>query len=97
MKFKTKKIVDLIRSALLSPVVTENPMDEALKKKEKIPEEFCSGLLAEDEPKPDPYWLQIFFSFAPEEARRQPDWRHCGVLGPLLANICPGASKHLLA
>jgi hypothetical protein len=32
-EIRDKKIVDLIRAALLTPVVTTKPMDEALKKK----------------------------------------------------------------
>ncbi|KAJ4773783.1 hypothetical protein LUZ62_058040 [Rhynchospora pubera] len=87
-EIRDKKIVDLIRAALLTPLITANPMDEALKKKKKSRKYQKKRVLAEDEPKPDPYWLQTFFGFAPEEARKQPDWGHCGVLSPLLANIC---------
>lgn len=86
-EIRDKKVVDLIRAALLTPLITANPMDEALKKKKKRKNQK-KRVLADDEPKPDPYWLQTFFGFAPEEARKQPDWGHCGVLSPLLANIC---------
>ncbi|KAL9320623.1 hypothetical protein ACSQ67_012462 [Phaseolus vulgaris] len=46
------------------------------------------ALVTPDEPKPDPYWLDTFFGFAPEEANMVPNWGHCGVLSPLLANVC---------
>ncbi|PPR92990.1 hypothetical protein GOBAR_AA27683 [Gossypium barbadense] len=46
------------------------------------------ALVTPDEPKPDPYWLETFFGFAPEEAEKLPSWGHCGILSPLLANIC---------
>ncbi|XP_026391867.1 nuclear intron maturase 1, mitochondrial-like [Papaver somniferum] len=45
-------------------------------------------ILNEDEPKPDPYWLRTFFDFAPEEAIRVPWYGHCGILSPLLSNVC---------
>lgn len=83
-----KKVVDLIRSALLTPVVTGRPGDEDASKKKKKRKYQKKKVLPEGEPKPDPYWLQTFFGFAPEEALTQPDWGHCGVLSPLLANVC---------
>lgn len=85
---RDKKVVDLIKSALITPVITGRPEDEeAAKKKKKKRKYQKKRVLAEDEPKPDPYWLQAFFGFAPEEAEKLPDWGHCGVLSPLLANI----------
>ncbi|GAB2276298.1 Nuclear intron maturase 2, mitochondrial [Dionaea muscipula] len=52
----------------------------------KVSEE--TRVLADDEPKPDPYWLESFFGFAPEEAGKNSlIWGHCGILSPLLANI----------
>jgi retron-type reverse transcriptase len=57
------------------------------RKKKKRRRENSRRVLAEDEPKPDPYWLQTF-DFAPEEARKQPYCGHWGVVSPLLANIC---------
>ncbi|RLN17639.1 putative mitochondrial protein ymf11-like [Panicum miliaceum] len=84
---RDKKVVDLIRSALLTPVVTAS--DDAGVKKKKTKRKYQKKkVLPEGEPKPDPYWLQTFFGFAPEEAQMQPDWGHCGVLSPLLANVC---------
>ncbi|WVZ57700.1 hypothetical protein U9M48_008053 [Paspalum notatum var. saurae] len=83
---RDKKVVDLIRSALLTPVVTAS--DDAAPKKKTKRKYQKKKVLPEGEPKPDPYWLQTFFGFAPEEALTQPDWGHCGVLSPLLANVC---------
>jgi hypothetical protein len=49
VKFEIKKIVDLIRAALLTPVITANPMD-ALKERKKI----------KDEEKPaEGFWLKM--------------------------------------
>jgi hypothetical protein len=45
-------------------------------------------ILSDDEPKPDPYWLRTFYSFAPKEAAKVPSYGYCGVLSPLLANVC---------
>uniref|UniRef100_A0A0E0E9S9 Domain X domain-containing protein n=1 Tax=Oryza meridionalis TaxID=40149 RepID=A0A0E0E9S9_9ORYZ len=85
---RDKKVVDLVRSALLTPPVTARPGDEDAAKKKKKRKYQKKKVLPEGEPKPDPYWLQTFFGFAPEEALTQPDWGHCGVLSPLLANVC---------
>ncbi|CAL1401802.1 unnamed protein product [Linum trigynum] len=82
---RDKKIVDLIKSALTTPVIktaVEPPKKKTKRKHQK------KRVLAEDEPKPDPYWLDTFFGFAPEEAEKQPSWGHCGILSPLLANVC---------
>lgn len=85
---RDKKVVDLIKSALVTPVVTGRPGDDEAAKKKKIKRKYQKKrVLAEDEPKPDPYWLQTFFGFAPEEAEKLPNWGHCGVLSPLLANV----------
>ncbi|KAK8963737.1 hypothetical protein KSP40_PGU007592 [Platanthera guangdongensis] len=84
---RDRKIIDLIKSALVTPVITGNPAADEAKKKKKKRKYQKKRILADDEPKPDPYWLQTFFGFAPEEASKYPDWGHCGVLSPLLANI----------
>ncbi|XP_058104167.1 nuclear intron maturase 2, mitochondrial [Magnolia sinica] len=81
---RDKKVVDLIKSALVTPVITSQVVEEK-KKKRKYQKK---RVLAEDEPKPDPYWLEAFFGFAPEEAEKLPSWGHCGILSPLLANVC---------
>ncbi|KAM7278871.1 hypothetical protein ACFE04_006005 [Oxalis oulophora] len=82
---RDRKVVDLIKSALVTPVITtkfEEPKKKIKRKYQK------KKVLAEDEPKPDPYWLDTFFGFAPEEAEKVPSWGHCGILSPLLGNIC---------
>ncbi|GAV62870.1 RVT_1 domain-containing protein/Intron_maturas2 domain-containing protein [Cephalotus follicularis] len=82
---RDKKVIDLIKSALVTPVITtkfEVPKKKTKRKYQK------KRVLAEDEPKPDPYWLETFFGFAPEEADKLPSWGHCGILSPLLANVC---------
>ncbi|KAG2676548.1 hypothetical protein I3760_12G057600 [Carya illinoinensis] len=84
---RDKKIVDLVKSALVTPVITTK-VDDGEKLKKKKRKYQTKRVLAEDEPKPDPYWLETFFGFAPEEAEKLPSWGHCGILSPLLANIC---------
>lgn len=84
---RDKKVIDLIKLALVTPVIT-SPIDGMEKKKKTKRKYQKKKVLAEDEPKPDPYWLETFFGFAPEEAEKLPSWGHCGILSPLLANIC---------
>ncbi|KAK6935046.1 Domain X [Dillenia turbinata] len=84
---RDKKVIDLIKAALVTPVITTLIIDGEKKKKKKRKYQK-KRVLAEDEPKPDPYWLESFFGFAPEEAEKLPSWGHCGILSPLLANIC---------
>lgn len=90
---RDKKVIDLIKSALVTPVITSK-IDEGEKKKKKKRKYQKKKVLAEDEPKPDPYWLETFFGFAPEEAVKNPSWGHCGILSPLLANICLDELDH---
>ncbi|KAF7126510.1 hypothetical protein RHSIM_Rhsim11G0009600 [Rhododendron simsii] len=84
---RDKKVIDLIKSALVKPVIT-TPHGEGEKKKKTKRKYQKKRVLAEDEPKPDPYWLDTFFGFAPEEAEKLPSWGNCGILSPLLANVC---------
>lgn len=84
---RDKKVIDLIKSALVTPVIT-TPHGEGEKKKKMKRKYQKKRVLAEDEPKPDPYWLDTFFGFAPEEAEKLPSWGHCGIVSPLLANVC---------
>ncbi|KAJ0080895.1 hypothetical protein Patl1_10068 [Pistacia atlantica] len=58
------------------------------KKKKKKKGATKKKILKDNEPKPDPYWLRTFFNFAPEEAAKVPSYGHCGILSPLLANVC---------
>ncbi|GMH07073.1 hypothetical protein Nepgr_008913 [Nepenthes gracilis] len=90
---RDKKVIDLIRSALVTPVITTKVIDGVKKKKTKRKYQK-KKVLADDEPKPDPYWLETFFGFAPEEAGKVPLWGHCGILSPLLANICLDELDH---
>ncbi|XP_019055392.1 PREDICTED: uncharacterized protein LOC109115616 [Nelumbo nucifera] len=90
---RDKKVIDLIKSALVTPVITSQ-VDEGEKKKKKKRKYQKKKVLAEDEPKPDPYWLETFFGFAPEEAEKLPSWGHCGILSPLLANVCLDELDH---
>lgn len=83
---RDKMVIDLVKSALVTPVITSQ-VDEGEKKKVKRKYQK-KKILADDEPKPDPFWLESFFGFAPEEADKVPSWGHCGILSPLLANVC---------
>ncbi|KAM3397063.1 hypothetical protein P3S68_000575 [Capsicum galapagoense] len=83
---RDKKVVDLIKAALTTPVITTRPEDVEKKKTKRKYQK--KRVLADDEPKPDPYWLESFFGFAPEEAEIVRSWGHCGILSPLLANVC---------
>lgn len=88
---KDKKVLGLIKSALRSssPIFNKSQIDrgEDFRKKKKKGTKK-KKILNENEPKPDPYWLRTFFNFAPEEATKVPSYGHCGILSPLLANIC---------
>ncbi|XP_010279637.1 PREDICTED: uncharacterized protein LOC104613502 [Nelumbo nucifera] len=86
---KDKKILGLIKSALRTPVRVQS-RDDLLtnKKKKKKKKGTKKKILNENEPKPDPYWLRTFFNFAPKEAAKVPSYGHCGILSPLLANVC---------
>ncbi|KAK7303558.1 hypothetical protein RJT34_14465 [Clitoria ternatea] len=85
---RDKLVIDLLKDALVTPVVTSKVDETEGKKKKKKRKYQKKRVLAEDEPKPDPYWLDTFFGFVPEEAEKVPNWGHCGILSPLLANIC---------
>lgn len=91
---RDKKVTDLIKSALRTPAAVEPSDDEKKQKKKKKGKFPKKRVLSENEPKPDPYWLETFFGFAPEEAEKVPSWGHCGVLSPLLANICLNELDH---
>ena len=86
---RDKKVLNLIKKALKSPVrirETGNYGEESRKKKKR--KSTKKKILNENEPKPDPYWLRTFFDFAPEEAAKIPTYGYCGILSPLLANVC---------
>ncbi|XP_072960629.1 nuclear intron maturase 1, mitochondrial [Typha angustifolia] len=91
-----RKVLGLIKSALRTPVrvgslSSEKEADRLSKKRMKrkmLRKSRKKKVLNENEPKPDPYWLRTFFSFAPEEAARVSNYGNCGILSPLLANVC---------
>ncbi|KAK8940310.1 hypothetical protein KSP40_PGU012047 [Platanthera guangdongensis] len=91
-----RRVLSLIKSALRTPVKAissgeDKVLDKLTKRRIKrkiLRKSRKKKLLNENEPKPDPYWLRTFFSFAPEEADWVPRYGHCGILSPLLANIC---------
>ncbi|XVF75924.1 hypothetical protein PTKIN_Ptkin13bG0225900 [Pterospermum kingtungense] len=91
---KDKKVLNLIKSGLNVRVRKRLKTDDGggggdLKtKRNKKRKATKKKILKENEPKPDPYWLRTFFDFAPEEAAKVPSYGYCGILSPLLANVC---------
>ncbi|XP_010549486.1 PREDICTED: uncharacterized protein LOC104820647 [Tarenaya hassleriana] len=95
---KDRKVIGLIRSSLKMPVkkvfdgADDGGKDDGLGAKRNKSREKRNKtrkrILNEDEPKPDPYWLRTFYNFAPEEAGKVPSYGCCGILSPLLANVC---------
>ncbi|KAJ8762061.1 hypothetical protein K2173_006663 [Erythroxylum novogranatense] len=88
---KDKTVLSLLKDALTTPLQSLQSGDNndggvsVRKKKRKSTKK---KILNENEPKPDPYWLRTFFDFAPEEAAKVPNYGCCGILSPLLANVC---------
>lgn len=96
---KDPKVLRLIRAGLRIPSKPpqSQPADEGISngdlqrkrmKRKTMRMSRKKKILKENEPKPDPYWLRVFFSFSPEEAALVPSYGRCGILSPLLANIC---------
>lgn len=97
---KDRKVLGLIESSLilsdkrvlLKRAVEKNGNEDGLGAKRRIEREKRNKtkkkILNEDEPKPDPYWLRTFYSFAPKEAAKVPSYGYSGILSPLLANVC---------
>ena len=86
---RDKKVLNLIKSALRSPVRIREMGNYGEKSRNKKKRKSTKKkILNENEPKPDPYWLRTFFDFAPEEAAKIPTYGYCGILSPLLANVC---------
>lgn len=96
---KDRKVLNLIKSALSGhvryPLQCDDVRKKVFGKKKKIKGSTRKKFLNENEPKPDPYWLRTFFDFAPEEAAKVPNYGHCGILSPLLANICLNELDHM--
>ncbi|KDP37963.1 hypothetical protein JCGZ_04606 [Jatropha curcas] len=88
---KDKKVLNLIKTALKTQIRSQQSQkigdNEELRRKKKK-RVTKKKILNENEPKPDPYWLRTFFDFAPEEAVKVPNYGYCGILSPLLANVC---------
>ncbi|XP_051119763.1 nuclear intron maturase 1, mitochondrial [Andrographis paniculata] len=93
-----KRVLSLIKSGLRETATARNPkqVEENLCRREKKKRQTKKKILRDNEPKPDPYWLRTFFSFAPEEAARLPDYSYCGILSPLLVNVCLTELDHLM-
>ncbi|CAI9106436.1 OLC1v1005591C1 [Oldenlandia corymbosa var. corymbosa] len=88
---KDKKVLSLIKSGLKGGggTFSHEPEDGGkMKKGDRKRAKTKKRILNENEPKPDPYWLRTFFNFAPEEAAKLPEYGYCGILSPLLANVC---------
>lgn len=99
---RDRKILSLIKSALKgsgnsriksdsgnSRIKSDGNYEELLcKRRRRKKKKKKKTILKANEPKPDPYWLRTFFHFAPEEAAKVPCYGHCGILSPLLANVC---------
>ncbi|CAK7350220.1 unnamed protein product [Dovyalis caffra] len=88
---RDKRVLSLITNALGAPVrIREmgNIGDGEQSRNKKKRKSTKKKILNENESKPDPYWLRTFFDFAPEEAAKIPTYGYCGILSPLLANVC---------
>lgn len=86
---KDKKVLNLIKSGLKrSRLGEEGEEEEEKDSKKRKKGRTKKRILNENEPKPDPYWLRVFFDFAPQEAAKIPNYGCCGILSPLLANVC---------
>ncbi|GLT59207.1 hypothetical protein SLA2020_320400 [Shorea laevis] len=87
---KDKKVLNLIKSGLKGPHTRRLKSDDGgeSSKRKKKKAATKKKILKDNEPKPDPYWLRTFFSFAPEEAAKVPSYGYCGILSPLLVNAC---------
>ncbi|KAJ4808446.1 hypothetical protein LUZ62_021012 [Rhynchospora pubera] len=92
-----RSVVRLVKSSLKTPVrpgsveKEREELDGFAKKRLKrkiLRASRKKKVLNENEPKPDPYWLRLFWGFAPEEAKTVPVYGHCGILSPLLLNVC---------
>ncbi|PKA51643.1 putative mitochondrial protein ymf11 [Apostasia shenzhenica] len=91
-----RKVLGLIKSSLKTPVKVVSGGDRKVldklskrrMKRKMLRKSRKKKILDDNEPKPDPYWLRTFFSFAPKEAEWVPSYGHCGILSPLLANVC---------
>ncbi|KAK2985947.1 hypothetical protein RJ640_000954 [Escallonia rubra] len=97
---RDRKVLSLIKSALGGPernrVQRGEDCEKKVKRKVKKRNSTRKRILNENEPKPDPYWLRIFFDFAPEEAAKVPNYGNCGILSPMFANLCLNELDHMM-
>ncbi|KNA15840.1 hypothetical protein SOVF_094560 [Spinacia oleracea] len=100
---KDKRVLGLINSALGETANHGLMSDDARKlkkvigkRKKKKGGDGRRKVLNPNEPKPDPYWLRTFYDFAPDEAAKVPNYGHCGILSPLLANVCLNELDHMM-
>ncbi|CAI9760094.1 unnamed protein product [Fraxinus pennsylvanica] len=96
---KDKKVLNLIKSGLKGPprnFTCGEDIGEKVSKRKRKKGQTRKRLLNENEPKPDPYWLRTFFDFAPEEAAKIPNYGYCGILSPLLVNVCLNELDHMI-
>ncbi|KAM3291986.1 nuclear intron maturase 1, mitochondrial [Capsicum chacoense] len=92
---KDKKVLSLVKSGLKASRQGEGDEDEKDSRKRKKGQ-TKKRILNENEPRPDPYWLRTFFDFAPQEAAKIPNYGGCGILSPLLANVCLNELDHMM-
>ncbi|KAL3851484.1 hypothetical protein ACJIZ3_013366 [Penstemon smallii] len=96
---KDKKVLNLVKSGLRGddkPHVYIEDKGKRVSKRKRKKGQTKKRILNENEPKPDPYWLRTFFDFAPEEADKVPDYGYCGILSPLLMNVCLNEFDHMM-
>ncbi|GJZ45403.1 nuclear intron maturase 1, mitochondrial, partial [Tanacetum coccineum] len=95
---KDQKVLCLIKSGLKGPSKLGNEKNEKKSWRDKRTKKGLKKkkVLDENEAKPDPYWLRVFYDFAPVEAAKVPNYGYLGILSPLLANICLNELDHLM-
>ncbi|XP_060196027.1 nuclear intron maturase 1, mitochondrial [Lycium barbarum] len=93
---KDKKVLNLIKSGLRAPANSRLGEEDEEDSKKKKKGRTKKRILNENERKPDPYWLRTFFDFAPQEAAKIPNYGCCGILSPLLANVCLIELDHMM-
>lgn len=93
---KDKKVLNLIKAGLKAHRRGEEGAEEEKDSRKRKKGRTKKRILNENEPKPDPYWLRTFFEFAPQEAAEIPNYGGCGILSPLLANVCLNELDHMM-
>lgn len=86
-----KKVLSLIKSGLKGIGNDHKRVEDEgknVRRKKRKKGQTKKRILNENEPKPDPYWLRTFYDLSPEEAAEVPNYGYCGILSPLLLNVC---------